>query len=90
MSEINEKLVRSCSDALITFKKFDLKDYSELSSKLEWCIGSYKYDNNPEGLIEYGALVLNALKQYKSKNPRKVNKRVIENLEKVIGGYSKN
>jgi hypothetical protein len=90
MGKINEKLVKSCNDALITFKKLDLNDYSDLSSKLEWCIGSYEYDKNPEGLIEYGTLALNALKEYKSKNPRKVNKRIIENLEKVIGDYSKN
>ena len=90
MSKINEKLIKSCNDALITFKKLDLKDYSDLSSKLEWCIGSYKHDKDPEGLIEYGALALNALKEYKSKNPRKVNKKIIENLEKVIVGYSKN
>ena len=90
MNKINEKLVKSCNDALITFKKLNLEDYSELSSKLEWCIGSYEYDKNPDGLIEYGALALNALREYKSKNPRKVNKKIIENLEKVIGEYSKN
>lgn len=90
MSKVNEKLVKSCNDALITFKKLGFKDYSDLSSKLVWCIGSYEYDKNPEGLIEYGALALNTLKEYKSRNPRKVNKRIIENLEKVIGDYSKN
>ncbi len=90
MSKVNEKLVKSCNDALITFKKLNLRDYSDLSSRLEWCIGSYEYDKNPDGLIEYGALALNALKEFKSKNPRKVNKRIIENLTKVIGDYSRN
>ncbi len=89
-NEVNEKLVKSCNDALATIKKINIEDYSELSSKLEWCIGSYQHDKNPAGLIEYGTLALKALKQYKSKNPRKVNKKIIENLEKVIGNYSKN
>lgn len=90
MNKINEKLVKSCNDALGTFRKLGYKDYSDISSKLEWCLGSYEYDNNPEGLIEYGTLALKALKEYKSKNPRKVNKKIIENLEKVTGNYSKN
>ena len=87
---MNEKLVKSCNDVVAVFGKLKLNEYKELSSKLEWCIGSYEYDKNPSGLIETGAMALNALKEFKTKNPRKVSKKVIENLEKVISGYSKN
>ncbi|NOX47005.1 MAG: iron-containing alcohol dehydrogenase [Chlorobi bacterium] len=87
---MNEKLVRSCNEAVAVFGKLKLDEYKELRAKLEWCIGSYEYDNNPSGLIETGEMALNALKEFKTKNPRKVSKKTIENLEKVISGYSQN
>ncbi len=87
---MNEKLVRSCKEAVAVFGKLKLDRYKELSAKLEWCIGSYEHDRNPSGLIETGTMALNALKEFKTKNPRKVNKKVIDNLEKVVLGYSKN
>jgi len=40
----------------------------------------------PEGLIEFGMIAKEELKAFKLKNPRKVNKKVIADLEK----YSKN
>jgi len=90
MDKMNEKLVKSCNDVITTFEKLKLDEYKELNSKLIWCLGSYKNDKDPVGLIETGAMALNALKGYKTKNPRKVNKKIIDNLEKVISGYSKN
>ena len=90
MEKVNEKLVTSCNGAVAVFEKLKMDEYKELNSKLIWCLGSYQNDKNPEGLIETGAMALNALKEFKTKNPRKVNKKVIDNLEKVISGYSKN
>ena len=90
MEKMNEKLVTSCNDVITVFKKLKLDEYNELNSKLIWCLGSYKNDKNPVGLIETSAMALNALKVFKTKNPRKVSKKVIDNLEKVISGYSKN
>jgi len=90
MEKMNEKLVTSCNDVITVLEKLKLDEYRELNSKLIWCLGSYKNDKNPVGLIETGAMALNSLKEFKTKNPRKVNKKVIENLEKVISGYSKN
>ncbi len=90
MDKMNEKLIKSCNDVLTTFEKMKKEEYNELSSKLAWCIGSYEFDKNPSGLIDTGAMALNALKEFKTSNPRKLNKKVIDNLEKVILGYSKN
>lgn len=90
MDKMNDKLVKSCNDAVTVLKKLNLDEYKELNSKLDWCIGSYEHDNNPAGLIETGSMALNVLKKFKTKNPRKVNKKVIENLEKVIYSSSNN
>lgn len=90
MNKLDEKLVKSCNDLITVFEKLKLDEYKSLNSKLIWCLGSYKNDYNPEGLVETGAMALNALKEFKTRNPRKVNKRMIDNLEKVISVYSEN
>jgi len=90
MNQVNEKLKTSCEGAVATFQKLNNKKFNDIQSKLEWCIGSYSYDNNPVGLHEYGIKSLDKLKKIKSKEPRKVTKKVIDNLEKAIQGFSKN
>lgn len=90
MNQVNEKLRKSCEDAIVVFQKLNKNETNELQAKLEWCIGSYSYDNNPVGLHEYGIQTLGVLKKIKSKEPRKVNKKVIDGLEKAIKGFSKN
>jgi hypothetical protein len=84
MNQINESLKKSCQGALEVLRKLKDEKYSEIQSNLEWCIGSYDYDKNPEGLTLYGREALDALKDVKTKQPRKVSKKVIEDLEKAI------
>lgn len=88
--EINEKLRNNCESALTALKKLNDPDTTELQSKLEWCIGSYDHDKNPAGLVEYGAVTLQTLKDIKKENPRKINKKVIESIEKSLTELSKN
>lgn len=90
MNEINEKLKKSCEEAVVALEKLKNEEYTEIQEKLAWCIGSYDYDKNPMGLHEFGSMSLNLLKDIKQKQPRKVNKKVIDNLEKSIQGFSKN
>ncbi len=90
MNEVNEKLRKSCEEAIGAFQKLKNEEYTEISSKLEWCIGSYNYDNNPAGLNEFGQQSLKVLKAVKQEQPRKVNKKVIDSLEKAIKGFNKN
>ena len=84
MNQINEKLRKSCEEAVVTFKKLNNKEYNSIQSNLEWCIGSFFYDKNPVGLQHYGIQSLTILKNIKAKAPRKINKKVIKNLEKAI------
>ena len=79
-----EKFRNACEDAVVTFTKLNLKEQTEIKSKLEYCIGSYDHDKNPAGLYEYGEIALNELRSFKKQNPRKVNKKVIDNLAKYL------
>ncbi|WP_258104335.1 hypothetical protein [Marinoscillum sp. MHG1-6] len=56
----------------------------KLVSEIEWCLGSYSHDGNPEGLYEKGEEAVKALTKYKAKNDRKVSKKLITDLEKYL------
>jgi hypothetical protein len=90
MNQVNEKLKKSCTEAMDAFQKLNDKRYTDIHSKLQWCIGSYDFDKNPAGLKEYGTKSLDMLKKIKTKEPRKVNKKVIDGLEKALQQFSKN
>ena len=79
-----ENFRNACVAANQAFAKLNQKQYADLQSKLEYCIGSYDHDKNPSGLIEYGKIALKELRAFKVKNPRKVNKKIIADLEKNL------
>lgn len=79
-----DKFRNACEDAVQVFTKLNVEEQNEIKSKLEYCIGSYDYDKNPVGLIEYGKIALEELKSFKKQNPRKVNKKIIDNLERYL------
>ena len=82
--EKNEKMRNACVAAIQVFEKINKEEYAGLKSKLQYCVGSYDYDKNPSGLIEYGHMALEALKDFKAQNPRKVNKKIIADMEKYL------
>ena len=84
MNSKNTQLTKSSQMAVDTFRKLKIEDHRNIISKLEWCMGSYQNDGNPEGLIALNAQSLEILKDIKKAHPRKVNKKVIERLEKAI------
>jgi len=79
-----EKFRNACVEATHVFTKLNSNKFTEIQSNLEYCIGSYDYDKNPSGLYEYGKLAIEELRTYKEQNPRKVNKKVISNMEKNL------
>jgi hypothetical protein len=90
MNQVNEKLKQSCQEALVAFQKLNDKAYTDIQSKLQWCVGSYEFDKNPSGLHEFGLKSLEILKSVKTKQPKKVTKKVIDDLEKAIQNFSQN
>lgn len=81
MENQNDKLRDACFEAFLFFEKLEDAKNSEIQSKLEFVVGSYDFDKNPVGLYEIGNLALKILKEIKKKDPKKVTKKVIEDLE---------
>lgn len=80
----NLKIEKACAAAFEKFQKIGLDKYSDIQSKLEYVLGSYRYDGNPVGLYEIGEQALKALKKYKKEKPRLVSKKLIDDLEKAL------
>lgn len=81
------KLEKACKDAVAKFQKMDGGQYKEIQEKLEWCIGSYNYDKNPEGLVEYGNKAANILKEVRKDSPRKVSKKLVDDLDNALAKF---
>ncbi len=84
MDTKSERLRDACELATQTFRKINPADFQDIISKLEFCIGSYNFDKNPAGLVEFGYKALGILKEIKKKHPRKVSKEVISTLEESL------
>ena len=56
----------------------------QLISEIEWCLGSYAHDGNADGLYVKGAEAHKALANFKDENPRKVSKKLLDDLEKAL------
>jgi len=81
MDTKSERLRDACLLAVQAFRKLNHADFDDIISKLEFCIGSYDFDKNPAGLVEYGYKALGMLKEIKRIYPRKVSKTVLSDLE---------
>jgi hypothetical protein len=80
----NQKIEKACDAALEKFQKMGLDKFSDIQSKLEYVLGSYRYDGNPVGLYEVGDLALKALKKIKKESPRLVSQKIVDDLEKAL------
>ncbi|MBX2966384.1 MAG: hypothetical protein KF845_09580 [Cyclobacteriaceae bacterium] len=56
----------------------------QLQADIAWCLGSYRYDKNPVGLIQKGTEALALLKALKKKSPKAVPAKLISDLEKAL------
>lgn len=84
MQNTNEKIREACSAVLAVFQKLNDPKHEDIISKLEFVIGSFDFDKNPIGLIEFGKISLDMLKKIKEKSPRKVPAKLIKDLEKYL------
>ena len=60
----------------------DLGIDNQLQADIEWCLGSYKADNNPSGLYEMAKRALVVFKDNKS--AKGVTAKLISDLEKAV------
>jgi len=84
MDNKSERLRDACELAAQALRKINHTDFHEIVSKLEFCIGSYNFDKNPAGLVEYGHQALGIVKEIRKKHPRKISKELITSLEENL------
>lgn len=77
-----EKLVNAAEQAHEKLTKLNLDE--KLASEIEWCLGSFKNDQNPDGLVDKVKASIDVLEEYKAENPRKVSKKLLDDLNKAI------
>lgn len=80
MSE--EKIKDSLLEAKDKMTQLGIEE--QLVSEIEWCLGSYAHDGNAEGLYVKGAEAHKALANFKETNPRKVSKKLLDDLSKAL------
>ncbi len=71
-----------CQEAAEAFRKLNNPEFSDIISRLEFCIGSYDFDQNPVGLFEHAKIAQKMLDDVKKSNPRKVSKKLLDDLLK--------
>lgn len=74
--KISEKTIVS------TLEKLEKLNDEKLHAELSWCWNSYKYDNNPVGVIEKSKAALELFKAKSEENSKAIAKKLIEDLEK--------
>ena len=57
---------------------------TQLQADIEWCLGSYKSDNNPTGLFEMAERALKVFAIEKEKKTKGITAKLIGDLEKLI------
>jgi hypothetical protein len=57
---------------------------TQLQSDIEWCLGSYRHDQNPVGLYETAERALALLKEEHAKKTKGVTAKIITDIETVL------
>ncbi|MBV6644805.1 MAG: hypothetical protein KI790_05125 [Cyclobacteriaceae bacterium] len=77
-----EKIKKACVEAKDKLTQLGIEE--QLVSEIEWCLGSYAHDSNPDGLYTKAGEAISALEKFKASNPRKVSKKLLEDLGKAV------
>jgi hypothetical protein len=78
----NDLLEQASEEALKKLQALGIEQ--QLQSELEWCLGSYRFDRNPSGLLEVAGRALNVLSLEKAKKTKGVTVKLIGDLEKAL------
>lgn len=77
-----EKIKESLLEAKDKMTQLGIEE--QLVSEIEWCLGSYAHDGNADGLYVKAAEAHEALASYKEENPRKVSKKLLDDLARTM------
>ena len=69
-------------DVLAKLKSLNIEQ--QLQADLEWCLGSYRFDQNASGLLEVVKKSLDILKQEHARKTKGVTATLISSIEKAL------
>lgn len=69
-------------EILAKLKSLDMEQ--QLQADIEWCLGSYRYDQNASGLIEAITKAHIVLKEAHTNKTKGITATLLSNIEKVI------
>lgn len=72
------------TDVLAKLKALNLD--TQLQADIEWCLGSYRNDQNPIGLIDMAHKAIAVFKEEQAKKTKGVTAKLISDLEKAVKG----
>lgn len=78
----NNNIETVSEEALNKLQELGIED--QLQRDLQWCLGSYRADQNPVGLYNNARKALTVLKGEKEKKTKGVTAKLIGDLEKVV------
>lgn len=73
---------KACVQILEKLK--DLDTEHQLQADIQWCLGSYAYDNNPVGLYEIVQRAIDIFKALHQRKTKGVTAKLIADLEFVL------
>ena len=75
-------IVKACEDSLKKLRALNIE--LGLQADIEWCLGSYRNDNNPSGLYLMAERALQVFKFELSKDPKSVPAKLLKDIEKAL------
>ena len=76
------QIEKASEDVLAKLKALGIEQ--ELQHDIEWCLGSYRSDQNPVGLYTMMERSLEVFRQQKTKKTKGVTAKLVTDLEKVL------
>ena len=78
----NNSIEKVSNDALQKLQQLGIDE--QLQRDIEWCLGSYRADNNPVGLYESINRAIAVFRNEKEKKTKGVTSKFITDLEKAV------
>jgi hypothetical protein len=78
----SDLIEKASLQALKTLQSLGIEQ--QLQQDIEWCLGSYRHDNNPAGLYEMTKRSISVLQQAKERKAKGVTAKLLTDLEKAV------
>lgn len=78
----SNKIEKACDEALEKLRSLGIDQ--QLQNDIEWCLGSYRADQNPVGLYGVAERALRVFQEEKAKKTKGITAKMITDLEKAI------